>query len=136
MTPPKNPPIYERLYVYISLYTDVFRFKYMFNVSIRECFSVLNMCIVCIRNTARSKYIPLLCTYVDPYKFSTVHPPSLHLETGPIPLEAKCIKFQPLLGRRPALTTHYNNIITRANFPICKGLRDKKPRQFKKSSIF
>jgi hypothetical protein len=61
---------------------------------------------------------------------------ALHLETGPIPLEAKCIKFQPLLGRRPALTTHYNKIITRANFPICKGLRDKKPRQFKKSSIF
>jgi hypothetical protein len=48
----------------------------MFNVSIRECFSALNMSIVCIRNTARSKSIPLLCTHVDPYKFSTVHPPS------------------------------------------------------------
>jgi hypothetical protein len=47
----------------------------MFNVSIRECFSVLNMSIVCIRNMARSKSIPLLCTHVDPYKFSTVHPP-------------------------------------------------------------
>jgi hypothetical protein len=57
------------------LYTDVFRFKYMFNVSIREYFSVLNVFIVCIRNNARSKSIPLLCTHVDSYKFSTVHPP-------------------------------------------------------------
>jgi hypothetical protein len=47
----------------------------MFNVSIREYFSVLNVSIVCIRNTARSKSIPLLCTHVDSYKFSTVHPP-------------------------------------------------------------
>jgi hypothetical protein len=76
MTPPKNPLVYERLYV-IPLYTNVFRFKYMFNVSIREYFSVLNVFnIVCIRNTARSKSIPLLCTHVDSYKFSTVHPPS------------------------------------------------------------
>jgi hypothetical protein len=49
----------------------------MFNVSIRECFSVLNVSVVCIRNTARSKSIPLLCTHVDSYKFSTVHPPRL-----------------------------------------------------------
>jgi hypothetical protein len=49
----------------------------MFNVSIREYFSVLNVFIVCIRNTARSKSIPLLCTHVDSYKFSTVHPPSI-----------------------------------------------------------
>jgi hypothetical protein len=62
------------------LYTDVFRFKYMFNVSIRECFSVLNMSIVCIRNTARSKSIPLLCTHVDPHKFSSVHPPRVPIE--------------------------------------------------------
>ena len=47
----------------------------MSNVSIRECFSILNMSIVCIRNTARSKSIPLSCTHVDPYKFSIVHPP-------------------------------------------------------------
>jgi hypothetical protein len=47
----------------------------MFNVSIRECFPILNMSIVCICNTARSKSISLLCTHVDPYKFSTVHPP-------------------------------------------------------------
>jgi hypothetical protein len=38
------------------LYTDVFRSKYIFNVSIREYFSVLNVSIVCIRNTARSKW--------------------------------------------------------------------------------
>jgi hypothetical protein len=50
----------------------------MFNVSIRECFSVLNVSIVCIRNTARSKSIPLLCTHVGPYKFSVVHPPRYH----------------------------------------------------------
>jgi hypothetical protein len=48
----------------------------MFNVSIRECFSGLNVSNVCIRNTARSKSIPLMCTHVDPYKFSIVHPPS------------------------------------------------------------
>ena len=47
----------------------------MFNVSIREYFSVLNMFIVCIRNTARSKSNPLLCTHVDSYMFSTLHPP-------------------------------------------------------------
>jgi hypothetical protein len=50
----------------------------MFNVSIREYFSVLNVFIVCIRNTARSKSIPLMCTHVDSYKFSTVHPPRLN----------------------------------------------------------
>jgi hypothetical protein len=47
----------------------------MFNVSIREYFSVLNVSIVCILNTVRSKSIPLLCTHVDSYKFSKVHPP-------------------------------------------------------------
>jgi hypothetical protein len=76
MTPPKNPLVYEGLYVYIPLYTYVLRFKYMFNVSIREYFPVLNLFIVCIRNTARSKSIPLMCTHVDSYKFSTMHPPS------------------------------------------------------------
>jgi hypothetical protein len=62
----------------MPLYTNVFRFIYMSNVSICECFLVLNMSIVCIRNTARSKSIPLMCTHVDPYKFSTVHPPSIY----------------------------------------------------------
>jgi hypothetical protein len=42
---------------------------------------------------------------------------ALHLEPGPIPLEADCIKFQTLLGWRLASTTHYNKIITGANFP-------------------
>jgi hypothetical protein len=59
------------------LSTDVFRFKYMFNISIREYFSVLNVFIVCICKTVRSKSIPLLCTHVGSYKFSTVHPPSI-----------------------------------------------------------
>jgi hypothetical protein len=49
----------------------------MFNVSIREYFSVLNVFIVCMRNTARSKSISLMCTHVDLYKFSTVHPPKI-----------------------------------------------------------
>jgi hypothetical protein len=47
----------------------------MFNVSICEYFSVLNVFIVCIRNTARSKSIPLLYNHVDSYKFRIVHPP-------------------------------------------------------------
>jgi hypothetical protein len=47
----------------------------MFNVSIREYFSVLNVFIVCICNTAVFKLIPLLCTHVYSYMFSTVHPP-------------------------------------------------------------
>ena len=34
-----------------------------------------NMYTICIRNTARSKSIPLLCTHVYSYMFSTVHPP-------------------------------------------------------------
>jgi hypothetical protein len=49
----------------------------------------------------------------------------LQLEAGPIALEVNCMKFQVLLGWRPASTTHYNKIITWANFPICKGLRKK-----------
>ena len=34
-----------------------------------------NMYIICIRNTARSKSIPLMCTYVYSYIFSTMFPP-------------------------------------------------------------
>jgi hypothetical protein len=60
---------------------------------------------------------------------------ALHLEAGPILLEADCKKFQPFLGWRPASTTHYNKIITGTNFPICKGLRAKKLGRFNKSSI-
>jgi hypothetical protein len=37
-----------------------------------------NMYTICIRNTARSKSIPLLCTHVGSYKFSTMHPPSYY----------------------------------------------------------
>ena len=54
---------------------------------------------------------------------------ALHLEAGTNPLEAHCMKSQPLLSWRPASTTHYNNkIVTGANFPIWKGLRAKKSR--------
>jgi hypothetical protein len=60
---------------------------------------------------------------------------ALHLEAWPIPLEAECMKFQPLLSWRPASTTHYNTIITGANFLICKDLRAKKLGRFSKSSI-
>ena len=77
MTPPKNPIVYERIYVYIPLYINVFRFKYMFIVSICEYFLVLNVFIVCIRNTVVFKLIPLLRTHVYSYMFSTGHPPSL-----------------------------------------------------------
>ena len=38
-----------------------------------------NMYTICIRNTARSKTIPLLCTHVYSYMFSTVHPPRVRL---------------------------------------------------------
>ena len=51
----------------------------MFSVSIREYFSVLNVFIICIRNTARSKSNPLMCTHVDSYMFSTLHPPGIML---------------------------------------------------------
>ena len=34
-----------------------------------------NMFIICIRNTTKSKTIPLMCTHVYSYMFSTVHPP-------------------------------------------------------------
>jgi hypothetical protein len=46
---------------------------------------------------------------------------------GALPLEADCMKFQPLSGWRPTSTTHYNKIVTGAKFPICRGLRAKKP---------
>jgi hypothetical protein len=92
--PSKKPLVYmSRGYMsrYL-LYTYVFHFKCMFNVSIREYFSILNVSIVCIRNTARSKSIPLLCTHVDSCKFSTVHPPStMHAvsQLGPVQTWAK-----------------------------------------------
>ena len=52
----------------------------MFNVSIREYFSVLNVYIICIRNTTRSKSNPLRCTHVDSYMFSTLHPPGVDVD--------------------------------------------------------
>ena len=59
----------------------------MFNVSIHEYFLVLNVFIVCIRNTARSKSNPLMCTHVDSYMFNTLHPPGprqLPILTNPL----------------------------------------------------
>jgi hypothetical protein len=53
----------------------------------------------------------------------------------PNPIEADCMKFQPFLGWRMASTTHYNKIITGANFSICKGLRVNKLGRSNKSSI-
>jgi hypothetical protein len=55
---------------------------------------------------------------------------TLYLEVGAIPLEADCMKLQPLLGWRPASTTHYNQIKMGANFPIFKGLETKKLVRF------
>jgi hypothetical protein len=52
-------------------------------------FSVLNVFIVCIHNTTVFKLIPLLCTHVYSYMFSTMHPPrcGLKYETrGPLNL--------------------------------------------------
>ena len=61
--------------VNICLDTFVYSFNYMFNVSIREYFSVLIVFIVCIvRNTAVFKLIPILCTHVYSYMFSIVRP--------------------------------------------------------------
>jgi hypothetical protein len=60
---------------------------------------------------------------------------ALHLEARPIPLETDCMKFQSFWGWKLASTTHYNKIITGANFPICKGLRAKKLGLFYKSRI-
>jgi hypothetical protein len=60
---------------------------------------------------------------------------ALHLEAGPIPLEADCMKFQPFLGWRPASTTQYNKNIRGANFLTCKGLRAKKLGRFNKFSM-
>jgi hypothetical protein len=50
-------PLYTRGYMsrYLCILVNVFRFKYMFNVSIREYFSVLDVFIVCIRNMAMFK---------------------------------------------------------------------------------
>jgi hypothetical protein len=60
---------------------------------------------------------------------------ALHLEAGPIPLEADCMKLQPFLGWRLVSTTHYNKIITWVDFSICEGLRAKKLGGFNKSNI-
>ena len=60
---------------------------------------------------------------------------ALRLEAGPILLEADCMKSQFFLGWRLASTTHYDKIITWANYSICKGLRAKKLGQINKYSL-
>jgi len=60
---------------------------------------------------------------------------ALHLEARPIPLEAHRMKFQPLLGSRPASTTHYLRLYRGLIFSFVKALiRAKKPCQFNKYS--
>jgi hypothetical protein len=79
--------------------------------------------------------LKILRTQVQVFRLRMALRAALHLEAGPIPLEANCMKFQRFMGWRPVSTTHYNKIITWANFSICKGLRVKKLDQFNKSSI-
>jgi hypothetical protein len=43
------------------------------------------------------------------------------VKAGPIPLEADCMKRQPLLGWRLASATHYNRIIVKAIFSYVKA---------------
>ena len=51
------------------------------------------------------------------------------LPSIPCSLEFRAaLHLETLLGWRLASTTHYNKIITEANFPIWKGLRAKKSR--------
>ena len=72
----------------------------MFNVSIREYFSIVSVFVVCIRNTAMFKLIPLLCTHVYPYMFSTVHPPSVdgqHISIYRMRIYMKFFRFAFLL---------------------------------------
>ena len=45
-----------------------------------------NMYTICIRNTARSKSIPLMCTHIYSYMFSTVHLPSYALGSSSSPI--------------------------------------------------
>ena len=78
--------------------------------------------------------LTLLISYLNSHPLCCIGA-DLHLEVGPIPLEADCMKVPLLLGWRQASTTHYNKIITSATFPICV-LRAKKPCRFNKSSKF
>ena len=69
----------------------------MFNVSIHEYFSVVDVFIVCIRNTAVFKLIPLLCTHVYSYMFRTVHPPSERIGVTISSLEIANIKHHDII---------------------------------------
>ena len=63
-------------------------------------FSVLNVFIVCIRNTVVFKLIPLLCTHVYPDMFSTVHPQGKHGFWLALGLHRCC---EPKSSREPTL---------------------------------
>ena len=41
---------------------------------------------------------------------------ALYLEARPINLQADCTKFKPLLGWRPASSSHYNKIMKKKRF--------------------
>jgi len=47
---------------------------------------------------------------------------ALHLEAGPIFLEANCTKFQHLLGQRPASSIQYKMMTMGAILPCIKAL--------------
>ena len=52
---------------------------------------------ICICNTARSKSIPILCTHVYSYMFSTVHPPRstfLYLLTNKLKVLPTCMETE------------------------------------------
>ena len=66
----------------------------MFNVNIREYFSILNVFIVCICNTVVFKSIPLLCTHVYSYMFSTVHPQGWGPMGSPSPIQHLDLSFE------------------------------------------
>ena len=55
-----------------------------------------NMYTICVRNTARSKTIPLMCTHVYSYVFSTVHPPRASLTPIPIAIGGVSLKKSKL----------------------------------------
>ena len=76
----------------------------MFDVSIREHFSVLNVFIVCIRNTAVFKLIPLMCTHVYSYMFSTVHPPRIWAKTQLVYLHSEATGIRHALRRQVTST--------------------------------
>ena len=114
----------------------------MFNVSIREYFSILNMFIVCIRNTAVFKLIPLLCTHVYSYMFSTVHPRA----TTTISLLRKSGNLATLLPGMKARIVHeqkrsWSDVVTFHQFNLnlvllLEVVRTQRAREVQEESTF